>query len=246
MRSPSLATNLCHTAWEGKHVPLLTVPGLLDQAMAAYTFSKSYSMSGWRLGYAITSPRIAETLGKMLNTTISCVPPFVQTAGQTALRSDKAERDTVMSMFQKKVGLLVQALQKVPDVTVRMPAGTFYVFPNISKICERTQLTSHGVAMYLLEGADDKRGVACLGGECFGAAGHGFIRFSCAEPDERLVSAIEFFADAVTRTDRIAAYRASHPHYQFGGAKVRANKAVVVSKSRSLQRACTGEISFHC
>ncbi len=205
----------CHMAWEGKHVPLLSVPGLLEQVIAAYTFSKSYSMSGWRLGYAITSARIAEPMSKMLNTTISCVPPFVQMAGQAALRGDKEERDVVMAKFQQKVALLVDALQNVPDVTVRMPAGTFYVFPNVSKICMRTGLTSHGLAMYLLEGADEKLGVACLGGECFGPAGQGFIRFSCAEPDDKLVKAVEFFAEAVKRDDRLAAYRASHPNYQL-------------------------------
>ncbi|CAN5359317.1 pyridoxal phosphate-dependent aminotransferase [soil metagenome] len=205
----------CHMAWQTRHVPLLKVPGLIEQTIAAYTFSKSYSMSGWRLGYAITSARIAEPMSKMLNTTISCVPPFVQMAGQAALRSDREERDVVMAKFQQKVALLVDALQKVPDVTVSMPPGTFYVFPNVAKICARTQLTSHGLAMYLLEGADDQRGVACLGGECFGAAGQGFIRFSCAEPDDRLVSAIEFFAEAVTREDRIKTYRASHPQYHL-------------------------------
>ena len=99
-------------------------------------------------------------------------------------------------------------LKKVDGVTVLMPAGTFYVFPNVQPICDRLGITSHGLAMYLLEGADDKRGVACLGGECFGDAGAGFLRFSCAEPDERLVEAVQFFADAITRTDRVKAYLA--------------------------------------
>ncbi|MFM8273317.1 MAG: aminotransferase, partial [Gemmata sp.] len=62
--------------------------------------------------------------------------------------------------------------------------------------------------------ADDARGVACLGGECFGAAGQGFLRFSCAEPDERLVQAVSFFADAVTRTDRVTAYLNANPKYR--------------------------------
>ena len=68
--------------------------------------------------------------------------------------------------------------------------------------------------MYLLEGADEKRGVACLGGECFGVAGAGFLRFSCAEPDDRLVQAVAFFADAITRKDRVTAYLEVHPKYR--------------------------------
>ena len=69
--------------------------------------------------------------------------------------------------------------------------------------------------MYLLEGADDTAGVACLGGECFGAAGQGFIRFSCAEPDDRLLAAVAFLADAVTRTTRVKTYLDAHPKYRL-------------------------------
>lgn len=205
----------CHMAWTGKHHPMLGQPGILDQTVAAYTFSKSYSMSGWRLGYAISSPRLIETLGKMINTALSCVPPLVQLAGQAALDHDAAERDEVMQRFQRKVELLVAALKKVADVQVAMPAGTFYVFPDVSVICNRLKITSHGLAMFLLEAADDQRGVACLGGECFGAAGQGFIRLSCAEPDDRLTQAVSFFAEAITRTDRVARYLEANPKYRL-------------------------------
>ena len=204
----------CHMVWGGKHHSILAEPGMMEQCVGAYTFSKSYSMSGWRCGYMVASPRVAQIVGKMINTSLSCVPPIVQMAGKAALEHDAAERDAVMAKFHTKVELLVAELRKVPDVTVLMPAGTFYVFPRVAPICERLGITSHGLAMYLLEGADDKRGVACLGGECFGAAGQGFIRFSCAEPDERLVEAVAFFADAVTRTDQVNAYLESHPKYR--------------------------------
>jgi len=70
-----------HMVWTGKHHPLLAQPGILDQTVACYTFSKSYSMSGWRLGYAVSSPRIIDAIGKMINTSLSCVPPIVQLAG---------------------------------------------------------------------------------------------------------------------------------------------------------------------
>src|SRR5437763_15310066 len=111
-----------------------------------------------------------------------------------------------MGRFKKQVRLLVEALQQVDGVTVLMPAGTFYAFPDVSALCRRLGITSHGLAMYLLEAADDRFGVACLGGECFGAAGQGFLRFSCAEPDDRLKQAVAFFADAITRADRIRQY----------------------------------------
>jgi aspartate aminotransferase len=154
-------------------------------------------------------------IGKMINTALSCVPPMVQLAGQAALEHDSAERDEVMSRFRKKVELLVAELSRVPGVKVLQPAGTFYAFPDVSAICKRLGITSHGLAMYLLEGADDQKGVACLGGECFGEAGQGFLRFSCAEPDERLVQAVRFLEEAVTRTTRVARYLAEKPHHRL-------------------------------
>ena len=77
----------CHMVWQGKHETPLSQPGMLDQTVAVYTFSKSYSMSGWRLGYAVCHARVAEPMGKMINTSLSCVPPIVQLAGQAALET---------------------------------------------------------------------------------------------------------------------------------------------------------------
>jgi aspartate aminotransferase len=205
----------CHMVWEGKHATLLSEPGMLEQAVAAYTFSKSYSMSGWRLGYAITSPRFVDAFGKMINTSISCVSPVAQWAGKAALEDAADDRIETMRQFHQKVNLLVDELRQVKEVEVLMPAGTFYVFPDVSKICRRLGITSHGLAMLLLEGADDNFGVACLGGECFGPAGRGFLRFSCAEPDGRLIQAVKFFAEAITRKERAEGFLRSHPQYRL-------------------------------
>jgi aspartate aminotransferase len=143
------------------------------------------------------------------------VPPLVQQAGQAALEHDAAERDEVMQRFRKKVELLVEDLRQLEGVKVLMPAGTFYVFPDVSAICRRLGIKSHGLAMYLLEGADDRLGVACLGGECFGPAGQGFLRFSCAEPDERLRQAVGFLKEAVTRTARVQKYLEANPKHRL-------------------------------
>ena len=198
-----------------KHHSILAEPGMMDQSMAAFTFSKSYSMSGWRCGFIITAPAVAQIVGKMINTSLSCVPPIVQLSGKAALENDSAERDATMAKFHKKVELLVKELKTVDGVTVSMPAGTFYVFPQMQPICDKLGITSHGLAMYLLEGADDKKGVACLGGECFGQAGKGFLRFSCAEPDEKLVLAVAFLKEAITRTERVKLYLEKNPKYRL-------------------------------
>jgi len=203
----------CHMVWQGRHHSLLAQPGMIEQCVAAYTFSKSYSMSGWRLGFAVASPRTAETLSRLANISISCVPPLVQAAGVAALREAGAERAWAMNEFRQKVTLLARGLNEIPGVKCLQPGGAFYVFPNVAAICNRLGLTSEGLAMYLLEGADDEVGVACLGGECFGRAGAGFIRFSCAEPNERLLEAIAFFRAAIDKSDRIANYLAVRPKY---------------------------------
>src|SRR5262245_28645736 len=205
----------CHMVWEGSHRTIMAEQGMMEQCLAAYTYSKSYSMSGWRLGYAIGDKTTIDAVGKMINTSLSCVPPFVQRAGLAAMQRDSIERDATMQKFRKKVELLVAELKALKDVNVLLPAGTFYVFPDVSAICRRLGIKSHGLAMYLLEGAGDRKGVACLGGECFGPAGQGFIRFSCAEPDERIIEAVKFLADAVERGDRVKMYLNDHPKFRL-------------------------------
>jgi len=210
--------------WWGKHHTPLALPGMMDQCVAAYTFSKSFSMSGWRLGFAVSSPAIIEMLGKLINTSLSCTPPFAQLAGIAAMNRDCQERDRRMRVFRKKVELLVEGLNKIEGVKCLMPGGSFYAFPSVAAVCIGLGITSHGLAMYLLEGADDDLGVACLGGECFGQAGQGFLRFSCAEPDDRLRQAVEFLAVAIERTDRVEAYLESHPEYRLTHYSVQARE----------------------
>ncbi len=201
--------------WRGRHHTILELPGMLEQCVAAYTFSKSYSMSGWRLGYSVTSPEIADMLGKLINTSLSCTPPLVQLAGIAALQDDNDESRRTMQLFREKVEILVEGLNQIEGVKCLDPGGTFYVFPSVARVCNRLRITSHGLAMHLLEAADDRLGVACLGGECFGEAGRGFLRFSCAEPNDRLRQAVDFLKTAFTREDRVEQYLEAHPHHRL-------------------------------
>lgn len=205
----------CHMVWAGSHHSILSQPGMLDQGVAAYTFSKSYSMSGWRLGFTVSSAEIADAIGKMINTTLSCTPPIVQLAGVAALTKDRQERAETMEKFRDKVVLLTEGLNAIDGFHSLPPTATFYVFPNVAPVCNRLGVTSHGLALYLLEGADDDFGIACLGGECFGEAGHGFLRFSCAEPNDRLQLALDFIPVALERTDRCADWLEQNPQYRL-------------------------------
>lgn len=205
----------CHMVWDGQHHSLAAQPGMLEHTVAAYTFSKSYSMSGWRLGFCVSSAEIIQSIGLMINTTLSCTPPLVQLAGLAALENDGAERDRVMQQFRNKVKQLAAGLNQIDGVQTIDASASFYVFANVSSLCEKFKISSHGLAMYLLEGADDDFGVACLGGECFGDAGQGFLRFSCAEDDDTIQRAVEFLPTAFHKTERLKAWLKVHPEYQL-------------------------------
>ncbi len=205
----------CHMVWQGRHESIGALPGMLDHTVAAYTFSKSYSMSGWRMGFAVAHPTVVDAMGKLINTSASCSPPFVQRAALAALEQDEPTRADYMERFRRKVESLATGLAKIDGFQVVAPVGTFYVFPDVRSLCNRVGMTSHGLALYLLEDADDHFGVACLGGECFGAAGQGFLRFSCAETDERIEQALAFLPDALKRSDRMAKFLERNPQYRL-------------------------------
>jgi len=201
--------------WRGRHHTLLAQPGMFEQCVGVYTFSKSYSMSGWRLGYAVSCPEIVEMFGKLINVSLSCTPPLVQLAGMAAIEEDDEPSRRTMDLFREKVELLVSGLNQIEGIKCLEPGGAFYAFASVIPICNRLGITSHGLAMYLLQAADDKFGVACLGGESFGDAGHGFIRFSCAEPNERLRQSLDFLPVAFSRRDRVEQYLNEHPEYRL-------------------------------
>ena len=203
----------CHMVWQGRHESILAQSGMLNHVLAAYTFSKSYSMSGWRIGFAVGHPELIQSIGKLINTTASCSPPFVQQAARAALEHDTGTRDEYMGRFRRKVEILTSGLAKLEGFVVNPPSGTFYVFPDVRAVCNRLGISSHGLALYLLEGADDHFGVACLGGECFGEIGRGFLRFSCAEPDDRIEQALSFLPQALERQDRVNRYLKAHPEF---------------------------------
>src|SRR5690606_38747468 len=109
----------------GSHHSVLQHPGMLDQAVAAYTLSKSYSMSGWRIGFAAASPEVVQAFGKLTNTALSCVSPIAQWAAVAALTEDQEERDKSMAKFRAKVELMASRLDAMEGVTCPRPNGTF-------------------------------------------------------------------------------------------------------------------------
>ncbi len=154
-------------------------------------WSKAYSMTGWRLGYAIGPPVVIEKMGLISQTLVSCVPPFIQRAGIAALTGDQSVITTMMGEFRKRRDLIVGGLNSLPGVTCIKPEGAFYAFPNISG----TGLTCVEFSDLMLEEA----GVAACPGMYFGDCGKGFVRFSYASSLLQIEQAIEKMGEVLRK-----------------------------------------------
>ena len=146
-------------------------------------FSKSYAMTGWRLGYGVMPVDLAEHVTRLMVNSNSCTASFVQLAGVAALQGDHTPVTRMVAEFKRRRDLLVDGLNRLPGVTCRRPRGAFYVFPNITA----TGRTSAEVADRLLQEA----GVAVLSGAAFGAHGEGYLRISYANSEANLTKALE-------------------------------------------------------
>lgn len=146
-------------------------------------FSKSYSMTGWRLGYLVGPKPVIEKMGLLMINALSCTTSFVQKAGITALKGDQEPLFEMMRQFRIRRDAIVKGLNSIPNFSCLTPEGAFYTFPNIKK----TDMTSRDVADHLLYEA----GVCCLPGSSFGPSGEGYIRFSYATSVEIINEAVQ-------------------------------------------------------
>ncbi|OGE89320.1 MAG: hypothetical protein A2722_02925 [Candidatus Doudnabacteria bacterium RIFCSPHIGHO2_01_FULL_50_11] len=140
----------------------------LERTIILNSFSKSYAMTGWRLGWAVAPPAMTEKLGLMIQTIISAVPPFIQEAGIAALTQDQSFIKTSVAEYRSRRDVIVQTLNDIPGVKCLKPEGAFYVFPNIAS----TGMTSVEFSEFAL----DKAGVVLLPGTMFGSYGEGYVR----------------------------------------------------------------------
>jgi aspartate aminotransferase len=151
---------------------IATFPGMKERTIVLDGFSKTYCMTGWRLGYAIMHEELAGRMTRLLINCCSCTPPFVQSAGIAALQGPQDSVGEMVAEFAHRRDVIVSALNSMPGVTCRKPAGAFYAYPNI----KGTGRSSREVADHLLNDA----GVALLDGASFGSAGNGYLRLSYA------------------------------------------------------------------
>jgi aspartate/methionine/tyrosine aminotransferase len=145
-------------------------------------FSKSFAMTGWRLGVITGPANLIEKMGLALETTLSCVAPFIQKAGIEALKGDQTEIFKMKDTYRNRRDVIFEGLNNIPLITCINPTGAFYAFPNITK----TGLTSDEFTAFLL----DKAGVAVSPGNIFGKYGEGFVRFSYVSSIENIKKAL--------------------------------------------------------
>jgi len=170
------------TLYEGEHKSIAALPGMEPLAIILDGFSKTYAMTGWRLGYGIMPAPMAQIVAKLQTNATSCTATFTQMAGVEALRGEQSSVRAMVEEFRRRRDVIVDGLRQIRGLSCVRPKGAFYVFPNIT----RTGFSSRTLADRLL----DEAGVACLSGTAFGEFGEGHLRFSYATSMENIEEAL--------------------------------------------------------
>jgi aspartate/methionine/tyrosine aminotransferase len=165
-----------------RHYSIFSEPGFKERTILLDGFSKTYAMTGWRMGYGVMRPDLAAQMARLMTNSTSCTASFTQIAGIEAISGNQSTVDRMRTEFQKRRDVFVTGLNRIKGFSCRVPKGAFYVFPNITK----TGWKSKKLADALLDDA----GVACLSGTAFGDYGEGYLRFSVANSLENLNNAL--------------------------------------------------------
>jgi aspartate/methionine/tyrosine aminotransferase len=178
--------------YEGEHASILHVPEFLDHTIMLDGHSKTYAMTGWRLGFSVSCETLAEQLTVLMTNANSCTASFTQIAGEEALLGDQSGAEEMIARFKMRRSIIVDGLNSIPGVSCTMPAGAFYAFPNVKEYTQKQGRTSRELQHLLLH----EYGVACLAGTSFGPAGEGYLRFSYANSKENIEKALERLREA--------------------------------------------------
>jgi len=176
--------------YEGAHASILPLPGMAERTVLLDGFSKTYAMTGWRLGYGAMPVALAEQVARLMTNSNSCTAAFTQWAGIAALKGPQAPGRKMVAEFHRRRDFLVPALNAIPGVRCANPPGAFYVFPNVAGL----PVSANELADLLLQ----KYGVAVLAGTCFGDHGEGFLRLSYANSLENLKKAADLMRTAAS------------------------------------------------
>ncbi len=180
--------------YEDEALSILSLPGMAERTILADGFSKTYAMTGWRLGYGVMPVALARKMDLLLTHTVGCSATFTQYAGLEAVLGPQDAVDAVREEFHRRRDLIVAGLNAIPGVRCHVPRGAFYVFPNVRAFGR----SSRELAEYLL----DKAGVALLPGTDFGAGGEGYLRLSYANSSENIRRALQRIGEALAALSR--------------------------------------------
>jgi aspartate/methionine/tyrosine aminotransferase len=169
--------------YDGRHESIASLPGMKDKTILLDGFSKTFAMTGWRLGYAAMPSDVANRITQLIINSVSCCSAFSQMAGVEALRGPKDDVRKMVEEFGRRRELIVSGLNRIGGISCKKPGGAFYVFPNVK---------SFGMdAKTLADGLLAKAGVAALSGTSFGRYGEGYLRLSFANSQENLRTALK-------------------------------------------------------
>ncbi|HTW91622.1 MAG TPA: pyridoxal phosphate-dependent aminotransferase [bacterium] len=177
--------------YEGKFESISQFPEIHERLMILDGFSKTFAMTGWRIGYGIMPVQMAEKLARIQTNMNSCTSTFTQRACIDALTGPRTEIDQMLGEFKKRRDFIVKGLSEIPGFRCKLPQGAFYAFPNV----EGTGIDCEVLARRIL----DEKGVACLAGTCFGKYGDGFLRFSYANSVENIAKALPRIRELVEK-----------------------------------------------
>jgi aspartate/methionine/tyrosine aminotransferase len=175
--------------YDGDALSIAALPGMAERTIIADGFSKTYAMTGWRLGFGIMPEALAAKMGLLLTHSVGCTATFTQYAGLEAVLGPQDEVDAVRELFRRRRDRLVAGLNEIPGVHCHMPRGAFYAFPNVEAFGRPVE----ELAEYLL----DEAGVALLPGTSFGANGRGHLRLSYANSIENIEKALDRMKQAL-------------------------------------------------
>jgi aspartate aminotransferase len=180
--------------YEGEPLSIATLPGMEERTITLDGFSKTFAMTGWRLGYGVIPQWLVPHYSRLVINSVSCTNAFAQWGAIEALTGPQDDADAMREEFIARRALMVEGLNAVPGITCAMPHGAFYTFPNVTSFGR----TSAEIADHLLYDA----GVCGLAGTAFGAHGEGYLRFSYANSRENLRAALDRVAESLAKLER--------------------------------------------
>jgi aspartate/methionine/tyrosine aminotransferase len=186
-----------HLLYDGIHESIATRPGMAERTVLLDGFSKTFAMTGWRIGFGVFPAALVPHVERLVINSVSCTPAFTQRAALAALAEGWPAAEAMRAEFRRRRDFIVPALNAIPGMSCRVPTGAFYAFPRVADL----GLTAEAVAGRLLE----EYGVAALAGTAFGEAGEGYLRLSYATSIETLQRAVERIAAAAAAMQAVQA-----------------------------------------